>query len=431
MPLWLNSLRPVDSQAWKPWLTSLCVHSVSTYFRILEFYRTAEASGQLLRRQPNLPSSIKWKRKEPFEYRSSPHRREHTPHTWVIDGKTSIWWETRKHGESTQGGTPAHCPSFQRKWDHTQNPPWSHGEWDKEWKRLVPNKQIQEASGTCTVCLDLAQEQAGCRTPLTPGPESCRRSKKPPWTLAGETSRLESPIKELRYTSQHRKPRRQDKNQKHHLANKGPSSQSYGFSTSHVRMWELDHKKGWVLENWCFWTVVLRRLLRVPWTARRMNHSILKEINPKYSLVGLMLKLKLPYLGHLMRRVNSLEKTLMLGKTEGRRSRDWYRMRWLNGMIKSMDISLSKLQEILKDRETSCAAIHGVAKSHPRISNWTTRTNVREQRRYLRATHQISWVMIQEQSRHHFYQKQAEEIISKQGGCLVSRQNSVKKNTQP
>ena len=98
---------------------------------------------------------------------------------------------------------------------------------------------------------------------------------------------------------------------------------SYGFSNSHVWMWELDHKKGWVLENWCFWTVVLRRLLRVPWTARRMNHSILKEINPKYSLEGLMLKLKLPYLGHLMRRVNSLEKTLMLGKTEGRRRRDW------------------------------------------------------------------------------------------------------------
>ena len=150
--------------------------------------------------------------------------------------KTPIWWETRKHGESTQIGTPAHCPSFQRKWDHTQNFPWSHGEWNKEWKCFVSNKQIQEASGTCTVCLDLAQEQVGCRTPLTPGPESCRRSKEPPWTLAGETSRLESPIKELRYTSQHHKPRQQDKNQKHHLANNGPSSQSYGFSSSHVWM---------------------------------------------------------------------------------------------------------------------------------------------------------------------------------------------------
>ena len=102
-----------------------------------------------------------------------------------------------------------------------------------------------------------------------------------------------------------------------HFADKGPSSQSYGFPNSRVEMWELDHK-GWALKNWCFWIVVLEKTLRVSWTARRSNKSILKEINPQYSLEGLTLKLKLQYFGHLMRRANSLEKTLMLGKTEGR-----------------------------------------------------------------------------------------------------------------
>ena len=154
--------------------------------------------------------------------------------------------------------------------------------------------------------------------------------------------------------------------------------------------WTIKKAECWsdAFDPWCW-----RRLLRVPWTARRTNHSILKEINPKYPLEGLMLKLKLPYSRHLMRRVSALEKTLMLGKTEGRRRRDWQRMRWLNDTIKSTDISLSKLREILKDRETWCVAIHGVTKSQPRLSNWT-RTNIREQRRHLRATHQISWVMI-------------------------------------
>ena len=98
------------------------------------------------------------------------------------------------------------------------------------------------------------------------------------------------------------KPRKHIKKQRHYFANKDPSSQSYGFSSSHVWMWLLDHKEGWVLKNWCFWTVCWRRLLRVPWTARRSNQSILKEINPGCSLEGLMLKLKLQYFGHLMRR---------------------------------------------------------------------------------------------------------------------------------
>ena len=138
------------------------------------------------------------------------------------------------------------------------------------------------------------------------------------------------------------------KNQRHHFANKGPYSQSYGFSSSHIWMWEMDHKEGWTPKNWYFCTVVLEKILE-PLTARRSNQSILKEISPEYSLERLMLKLKLQYFGHLMQRTDSLEKTLMLEKIEGRRSRGWQRMRWLNGITDSMDMSLSILQEILKD----------------------------------------------------------------------------------
>ena len=145
-----------------------------------------------------------------------------------------------------------------------------------------------------------------------------------------------------------------------------PCSQSYGFSSGHVWMWELDQKEGWALKNWCFWTVVLEKTLGVPWIARRSNQSILKEINLEYSLEGLILKLQ--YFDHLIRKDPDAEKDWRQeekGTTEDKMV-GWHH--WLNGH------EFEQAQEMVKDREAWCAAIHGVARSQTQLSGWTTAT---------------------------------------------------------
>ena len=149
----------------------------------------------------------------------------------------------------------------------------------------------------------------------------------------------------------------------------------YSFPNSNIKMWDLDHKEGWVPKNWYFWTVMMEKTLESPFNCKEIKPINPKEINPEYSLKGPMLKLKLQYFGHLMWTADSLKKTLILGKIEGKR-RVCQRMWWLDDITDAMDTNLGKLQEMVRNREAWHAAVRGVKKSQTRLGDWTTTTTI-------------------------------------------------------
>ena len=170
------------------------------------------------------------------------------------------------------------------------------------------------------------------------------------------------------------KLRQRIKKQRHHFADKGPYRQSYGFSSGHVWVWELDHKENWALKNWCFQTVVLEKTLETP-----LDFKEIKPVNPKGNQLWIFIgktDAEVSILCHLMRKADSLEKTLVLGKIEDKRRRGWQRIRWLDSITDSMDTNLSKLWEIVNNREAWHAAVHGVTKTWIQLSNWTTTINI-------------------------------------------------------